>query len=150
MQKPVQRKLPIGELLCQEGLLTPEQLAQGLAAQKTRRPAMPLGQLCIELGFLSEAEFSGVLIKHGRRLLLGELLVLARLITPEQLQAALRQQLQQGPKRKQLGALLIENGWLNDKTLIDALSQQVRLTDKVIHRLFQQFDALLSNQCLSS
>ena len=30
-----------------------------------------------------------------------------------------------------------------------ALYQQVRLADKVIYRLFQQFDALLSNQCLT-
>jgi hypothetical protein len=34
MQQPVQRKLPIGELLCQEGVLTPEQLAQGLGRKK--------------------------------------------------------------------------------------------------------------------
>jgi type II secretory ATPase GspE/PulE/Tfp pilus assembly ATPase PilB-like protein len=148
MQQHIQRKLTIGELLRQEGLLTPEQLAQGLAAQKTRRPAVPLGQLCIELGFLSDAELGSVLSKHGQRLLLGEMLTLAGLITPEQLQAALRQQRKPGPMRKQLGALLIENGWLNDKTLIHALSQQAWLTGKALHSLFQKFGALLTNQCL--
>src|SRR4030095_5406970 len=126
MQPPLQRKLPIGALLCQEGLLTSEQLAQGLAVPKTRRPVVPLGQLCIELGFLSVADLGHVLSKHGRRLLLGELLALTEVITPEQLQAALGQQRTQGP-RKKLGALLIDNGWLDEKTLRYALYQQVRL-----------------------
>jgi hypothetical protein len=148
MQPPLQRKLPIGALLRQEGLLTSEQLAQGLAVQKTRRPVVPLGQLCIELGFLSATELGRVLSQHGRRLLLGELLALTGVITPAQLQAALGQQLTQGPKKK-LGALLIDNGWLDEKTLMYALYEQVRLADKVIYRLFQQFDALLSNQCLT-
>jgi hypothetical protein len=61
MQPPLQRKLPIGALLRQAGLLTSEQLAQGLAVQKTRRPVVPLGQLCIELGFLSVTELGRVL-----------------------------------------------------------------------------------------
>jgi hypothetical protein len=82
MQPPLQRKLPIGALLRQEGLLTSEQLAQGLAVQKTRRPVVPLGQLCIELGFLSATELGRVLSQHGRRLLLGELLALTGVITP--------------------------------------------------------------------
>ena len=39
MQPPLQRKLPIGALLRQEGLLTSEQLAQGLAVQKRVVPS---------------------------------------------------------------------------------------------------------------
>ena len=66
---------------------------------KTRRPLVPLGQLCIELGFLSATELGRVLSQHGRRLLLGELLALTGVITPAQLQAALGQQLTQGPKK---------------------------------------------------
>src|SRR5262245_4241361 len=148
MQLHLQRKLPIGELLHQEGLLTSEQVGQGLAVQKTRRPVVPLGQLCIELGFLSATELGRVLSQHGRRLLLGELLALTGVITPAQLQEALGQQRTQGP-RKKLGALLIDNGWLDEKTLMYALYQQVRLADKVVHRLFQKFDTLLSNECLT-
>jgi len=149
MQPPLQRKLPIGALLRQEGLLTSEQLAQALAVQKTRRPVVPLGQLCIELGFLSAAGLGSVLSKHGRRLLLGELLALTEVITPEQLQAALRQQRTQGA-RKKLGALLIDNGWLDEKILMYALYQQARLGDKVIHGLLQKFALLLNNECLTS
>src|SRR5262249_28043184 len=95
----------------------------------------------------SVAELGGVLSKHGRRLLLGELLALTGLITSEQLQEALRQQGTQGP-RKKLGALLIDNGWLDEKTLRYALYQQVQLADKAVYRLFQKFAALLTNQCL--
>jgi hypothetical protein len=76
------RKVPLGELLCQAGLLTAEQLTQALTAQKTRRPAVPFGQLCIELGFVSAAQLGSVLSKHGRRLFLGEWLALTGVITP--------------------------------------------------------------------
>ena len=50
------RKVPLGELLRQAGLLTAEQLTQVLTAQHTRRPAVPFGQLCLELGLVSAAQ----------------------------------------------------------------------------------------------
>src|SRR5262249_24066950 len=108
----------------------------------------PFGQICIELGFLSAADLSRMLRKHGRRLLLGELLALTGVITPEQLQTALRQQDTQGP-RKKLAALLMDNGWLDEKTLVYALYKQARLADKSIPLLCQKFAALLANACLT-
>src|SRR4029453_11209403 len=143
------RKVPLGELLCQAGLLTAEQLTQALTAQKTRRPAVPFGQLCIELGFVSAAQLGSVLSKHGRRLFLGEWLALTGVITPAQLRAALRQQLTQGSQKQPLGALLIAQGWLTDTTLQQALTQQAQLADKTIYPFFQKFGTLLTNECLS-
>src|SRR5262249_59986232 len=104
-----------------------------------------LWNVCIELCSLLAACLSHLLSKHGRRLLLGELLALTGVITPAQLQAALGQQRTQGP-RKKLGALLIDNGWLDEKTLSYALYQQVRLPDKVIHPPLPPFYAPPSHQ----
>ena len=143
-----QRKVPLGELLRQAGLLTAEQLTQVLTAQKTRRPAVPFGQLCIELGLVSAAQLGSVLSQHGRRLFLGEWLALTGVITPEQLRAVLRQQCTQGNQKHPLGALLIAQGWLTDTTLQQALTQQAQLTEKTISPCFQKFGALLTNQCL--
>ena len=64
-------KVPLGELLRQAGLLTAEQLTQVLTAQKTG-PAVPFGQLCIELGVGVGPQLGSVLSQHGRRLFLGD------------------------------------------------------------------------------
>ena len=143
-----QRKVPLGELLRQAGLLTAEQLTQVLTAQKTRRPAVPFGQLCLELGLVSAAQLGSILSQHGRRLFLGEWLALTGVITDGQLRAALRQQRTQGSQKHPLGALLIAQGWLTDTTLQQALTQQAQLTEKTISPCFQKFGALLTNQCL--
>lgn len=52
---------------------------------------------------------------------LGELLLSWRAIDPEHLEAALRQQAQ---SRRPLGAILVDNGWLDDATLDEAIAFQ--------------------------
>jgi hypothetical protein len=126
MQKPLEQKLPIGTLLVQEGLLTEEQLAQGLAAQKASSPGLPLGRICVDLGFLSPTQLGTVLSKHHERLLLGELLEHLGLITPDQLQEALTHQKRHAPKKK-LGAILVEQGKIDEKVLVRTLYRQVAL-----------------------
>ena len=44
------RKVKIGELLIQEGVVTPEQIEQALVVQKTRHPAPPLGEIVSNSG----------------------------------------------------------------------------------------------------
>ena len=119
----------------------------GADGAKTRRPAVPFGQLCLELGLVSAAQLGSILSQHGRRLFLGEWLALTGVITPGQLRAALRQRTQ-GSQKHPLGALLIAQGWLTDTTLQQALTQQAQLTEKTISPCFQKFGALLTNQCL--
>jgi type IV pilus assembly protein PilB len=64
---PVRRtKKKIGELLLLKGLITREQLQQALLQQailfkSTQRQDKLLGQILIELGYVSEEEFSGIL-----------------------------------------------------------------------------------------
>jgi len=43
----------IGELLAREGLLSREQLARSITAQKEEYPSVPLGKVCVALGFVS-------------------------------------------------------------------------------------------------
>jgi type II secretory ATPase GspE/PulE/Tfp pilus assembly ATPase PilB-like protein len=135
-------KLRLGELLVQEGLLTQEQVAQVLAAQKARQPRMPFGELCVELGLLSPAELGKILGKHHRRIPLGELLVHLGLVTQEQLQAALEQQKK---TKKKLGTLLVEKEWITETALIGALYQQSQPAAKRPGK----FDALVTAQRLS-
>jgi type II secretory ATPase GspE/PulE/Tfp pilus assembly ATPase PilB-like protein len=113
----------IGALLTKEGLLTREQLAQSLDIQKKQYPDLPLGKVCVALGYLSAEELSRVLAKHHRRVPLGELLVHLGLITADQLNDALDLQQQQRPRRK-LGAVMIKKGLIDEATLIRVLYSQ--------------------------
>jgi type IV pilus assembly protein PilB len=53
---------PLGELLVERGLLTPDQLAWALEQQKTHR--RPLGQLLLETGLVQEKALAAVLSVH--------------------------------------------------------------------------------------
>jgi type II secretory ATPase GspE/PulE/Tfp pilus assembly ATPase PilB-like protein len=122
----------IGALLTKEGLLTRDQLAESLDVQKKQYPGLPLGKVCIALGYLSSEELSRVLAKHHRRLPIGELLVHLGLITTDQLNEALELQQQQRPRRK-LGAVMIKKGLIDEATLIRVLygqSQSRHSSDK--------------------
>jgi hypothetical protein len=72
----------IGELLTREGLLNHEQLARSIEAQNQQYPSVPLGKVCVTLGFVSSADLAGVLVKHRRQIHLGELLTHLGLLSP--------------------------------------------------------------------
>lgn len=60
-------------------------------------------------------------------LLLGNLALQARLISPEQLRTALGDQardLGQGKAPRQIGVILLAHGWLSEAQLLDLLRQQ--------------------------
>jgi type II secretory ATPase GspE/PulE/Tfp pilus assembly ATPase PilB-like protein len=113
----------IGALLTKEGLLTREQLAQSLEIQKRQYPDLPLGKVCVALGYMTSEELSAVLAKHHRRIPIGELLVHLGLITADQLNNALDLQQQERPRRK-LGTVMIKKGLIDEATLIRVLYSQ--------------------------
>src|SRR5919106_2804239 len=123
-----QNAVRIGDLLTQEGLLTPEQLAETIAIQKKQDPPAPIGKLCVSLGLVTSTELEKVLVKHRRRIPLGELLVHLGLLSTAQVQNTLEQQQKQKPHRK-LGAVLLERGYIDEATLIRALYEQSQASD---------------------
>lgn len=59
---PLRRtKKKIGELLLLKGLITREQLQQALLFKSTQRQDKLLGQILVELGYVSEEELRGIL-----------------------------------------------------------------------------------------
>ena len=115
-------KLRIGDILLQEGLLTPEQLEQALAVQKTQPVSLPLGEVCVELKFLSRSDLNKLLRAHHKRIYLGELLANLGLVTEAQVREALQIQ---KTERKKLGQVLVEKGWITEANLINTLSLQL-------------------------
>ena len=116
------KKFRIGEILVNQGYITTEELQQALAVQKEQKIYKPLGQICVDLKFISSIDLSKILRKHQKHMYLGELLVNMGLINQDQLEEVLRKQKQE---KKRLGELLIECGYLTENQLAKSLSMQL-------------------------
>lgn len=118
--RPIRIKL--GDLLLQEGLIQKQQLEEALMVQKRQSVYKPLGEVCIELGFIARITLRDILAKHQKQILLGDLLVNMGIITEDQLEEAL---FLQRHTNKKLGEMLIEKGFMTPSALAEALSVQL-------------------------
>lgn len=113
-----------GELLIEEGLITPDQLEQALRMQREIETYQPLGQILVTRGWLTRRQLVGVLRRHRNSVRLGELLVRTRHITPEQLQVALTHHRM---LRQPLGQSLRTLGLVTEEALREALCSQLHI-----------------------
>ncbi|HMK49230.1 MAG TPA: ATPase, T2SS/T4P/T4SS family [Thermodesulfovibrionales bacterium] len=112
----------IGELLVQEGLLSEKQLQEAVAKQYKKTSYSPLGEVCVQMRFISKAQLNDILKKYRKRLNLGTLLVQMGLISQEEIEDALELQKTEG---KKLGRILIEQGYITESNLVNTLSIQL-------------------------
>lgn len=129
-------KVLLGDLLLREGILTQEHVTHACEVQRTLTSPLPYGEVCLRLGFLSPDALAAILKKHHPRIPLGELLVHHELVSANHVQTALVRQ--QGSTKK-IGRLLVENGWLSEKDLLQTLQKQTLLAKRVRGK----FDALI-------
>ncbi|HRK35359.1 MAG TPA: ATPase, T2SS/T4P/T4SS family, partial [Candidatus Hydrogenedentes bacterium] len=120
---PASRSL-IGEALIKEGLLTSEQLDRALRIQKHLEQQRQLGEVLMELGYVTKQAIRETINKHGSGMRLGDMLVEQGLISQEHLTLALRIQKDRGMK---LGEALVEIGAINERTLLQNLASQARV-----------------------
>jgi type II secretory ATPase GspE/PulE/Tfp pilus assembly ATPase PilB-like protein len=132
----------IGELLAREGLLSREQLARSIEAQQQDYSSVPLGKVCVALGFVSSSDLAHVLVKHRRHIHIGELLLHLGLVHVDQLQEALEYQKTHRPKQK-LGELLLDRGLIDEAALIRTLYKQSQQVDPPGKRSGGKFAALI-------
>ncbi len=146
-------KLRVGELLIQEGAITPEQLEKALAVKKEEKVYKPLGEVCVDLKFLSRARLHKILNQYQKRISVGDLLINLGLITAQQLDEGLDHQQKIGGK---LGEILISKGFITEGALVDALSIQMgilkvapdfHLIDKTLLKGISE-EFLLSNEII--
>jgi hypothetical protein len=113
-----------GELLVEEGLVTPDQLAEALRIQSTLDSYVPIGRLLMMRGHLTRTQLTTMLGRHRKRARLGELLVRSKRITQEQLDTALAQQQR---VRRPLGQILMELGHVTEETMREGLCSQLHI-----------------------
>ncbi len=116
------RTAKLGELLVKEGLITSAQLEEAVAVQKKQQIYMPLGEICVDLKFITRDQLRKILGTHQNRIALGDLLTNLGLVTQEQVREALKEQ---KVSRKKIGQILVEKGFLTDNALISALNMQL-------------------------
>ncbi len=134
----------LGEILCDDGLITVLQLAEALQIQKEERNR--IGNILVDLDYLSKRQLRYVVRQHKRRIPLGEYLSESGLVSLEALEAALSKQQN---TQEYLGTILIEDGVITEEQLAKALSEQLdipyirpylRMVDgKVFKRLPETF-----------
>lgn len=117
-------QLPLGDLLLQEGLITPEQLAEALRLQATLERYAPIGQVLLDQKVLTRPQLVSALKRYRKQLRLGEILVKAKVITPDRLQGVLSHQRKIGLR---LGDTLVQLGLVTERQLREALCAQLNV-----------------------
>jgi len=113
----------LGELLIENGLLTPEQFQHALVTQRNS-PNVPIGQVICQLGYLSGEDMSLALDYNKKRLKLGDILVRQKLIDQEKLANALA-----ASKKDKipLGKALLNLHFIQEEQLAKAVATQYDL-----------------------
>ena len=110
----------LGEILVDNGQLTSDQLDRVLD-QQGEQPEVMLGQLCINLAYLTRDLVQSVLVSNQKRQSLGEMLRHANLVTDEQLAEAVEEQEGRGGR---LGEILVRHGAVSEADLTAQLARQ--------------------------
>lgn len=112
-----------GQILVEEGILTPEDLRALIQRQQETPPdeRRPIGRMALESGFLDEARLLAILDRQAGRLHLGELLVMRGLLSLQSLTLAMAEQAATGGL---LGEVLLRLRLLDQSALAEGLAEQ--------------------------
>lgn len=134
----------LGQALISEGLISENQLRFAVQLQTESLDKKRLGEIMVELGYLTKRQLREISRKYHHRIPFGTLLVDSGLITEEQLGVALEaQQLRNQP----LGEILLAEGMITEEQLALTLSRQLdfpyivpnkRLIDRNLMKMFPE------------
>lgn len=124
MENTVPKKL--GEYLVEKGIITVEQLKQGLKVSDEKNQR--LGEVLVDMGYITLRQMTEAIIEQqrsiGQRKRLGEILLDSKIITEEQLTHALTIQRE---KRQKIGQILVSLGYVTKDQITDALSDKLNI-----------------------
>ncbi|MBE9045950.1 WecB/TagA/CpsF family glycosyltransferase [Pleurocapsales cyanobacterium LEGE 10410] len=112
--------LPLGEILQQAGLLSPQNIREVLRIQQQHQQNYRFGEILIQQGYLPSetidffANDLPKLVQSEDRLRLGDYLYYAGLLKPEQIAETLQQQ---SSTNHRFGEIVTQKGWINHRTL---------------------------------
>ncbi|MCX8048303.1 MAG: ATPase, T2SS/T4P/T4SS family [Methylohalobius sp.] len=116
---------PLAKLLCEQGILSQEQLRYALRVQEKLGESRSLVQVLKELGYLNDETLRQALRAKPHALPLGELLVELGALKRRELEAALKLQAEPENAGKRLGEILVERHFLPEAKLVQVLADQL-------------------------
>jgi type IV pilus assembly protein PilB len=117
-------RIKIGEALIKDSKINENQLQHALQVQKELIKKKRLGEILIDLGYVSKRDLREVTRKYEHKVQLGVILIENRAITPEVLEEALEIQKE---KKKPIGDILIDLGAITEEEFAKAFSIQMDL-----------------------
>jgi hypothetical protein len=134
---PSDQDLLFGKLAVTHGYCAQESVDRCIAIQATSRDRLPLGQILIREGYLSDEHHSQILAlqrknmtapdpvhkKKREAILFGKLAVREGMISPDQVNKCLNEQAVEGDQRS-LGEIMVEKGFLTPDQVNHLLAKQ--------------------------
>jgi len=117
-------RIKIGEALIKDSKINENQLQHALQVQKELIKKKRLGEILIDLGYVSKRDLREVTKKYEHKVNLGVILIENRAITSEVLEEALEIQKE---KKKPIGNILIDLGAITEEEFAKAFSIQMDL-----------------------
>ena len=129
-------------MLVREELITTSQLHNALELQRGLKDEdwTPLGHILVAHGLVTRAQLIGVLLRHRKRLSLGEIFVKMGTLSQDQLDSALEER---GRTGRRLGETLLELEYADEETIRRALCLQ-------LHIKFVDLDGMALDMSLAS
>lgn len=109
------------DLVLEQQLITAERLAHARRVQEKLEHPLPLGEVLVQLKYISRTQLRALLQKAKRKIRIGDLMVEMGILSESQLRAALAQQKGRGIP---LGKLLVEEGILTERHVLKVLCDQ--------------------------
>jgi len=134
----------IGELFIRDRIISEEELQQAVMVQQNQPMYKPLGEVCMDLGFISRTKLRTMLDKYRKRIRLGDLLLNMGRISEMTLMNAL---LMQQESRGKLGQILLMKSFITQLSLTNALGVQLTIptmtpdTDLIDKNLLKEISA---------
>jgi hypothetical protein len=120
---------PLGEILRENGIISPIQLSEALQIQKEERGR--IGDVLVTLSYVTKRQLRYIIKEYKKRIPLGEYLLEKGIISPEDLEFALSQS---PSTQKPIGQTLISRGLISEEELAKFLSEQLDMPFVVPYR----------------
>ena len=113
--------------LITEGLITSDQLAKARKIAEQLDGNNSLGDVLVDMNWVSGPRLEEFVRRQRGKLRTGEILISRKLVTENDVKAALETQRKMGLKRKRIGEILIDMGLVEERHVVEALAEKFGL-----------------------
>jgi type IV pilus assembly protein PilB len=113
--------------LITEGLITSDQLAKARKIAEQLDGNNSLGDVLVDMNWVSGPRLEEFVRRQRGKLRTGEILISRKVVTENDVKAALETQRKAGLKRKRIGEILIDMGLIEERHVMEALSEKFGL-----------------------